>query len=475
MSTANRNPTLYTLLRSQANDTLKILEKTINEGAQVVHFQRSAWQRDANQGHVYSRHQINKPEYWILFHRHENAIRALPSFLQASDAVRCDAVLGKHMDTLVGSASGSSRIDLNEFLNAFAHHSLKQTNSFDLSEECFNDLVDTYEKLFSSDVISFVRYTPVYGISINEKMTISDNLVISPLAEADVIESMDLGIITSNFFGMGSDFIHTTPQVAIYSYFSLPKVIGESSQEQAQSNLKSVTDGWNQLNVDETMLLDILTMILENPVTPLGSITKSVSARDGARQIQKNAVVNSWAIPSKEFTPEFQQKLHTLWPIVYGSARKSRHFLAIGIRRYALAMSRPSLDDKLIDLMISAESIFLDTDKNELTFRLSHRVALLLGGTAEEQKELFIFMKKTYGMRSKVVHGSKSYLNDPHDVEELSQTINRLSEIIRRSLLLMFDKALNPHAPNELIDWTEIMFSKPLATATNAIDGVRLD
>ena len=168
--------------------------------------------------------------------------------------------------------------------------------------------------------------------------------------------------------------------------------------------------------------------------------------------------MNAWARPGKVFTPEIQQKLLALWPIVYGNNRKSRHFLAIGIRRYAHAASRPALDDKLIDLMISAESIFLDTDKNELTFRLSHRVALLLGGTAEEQKDLFNFMKKTYGMRSKVVHGSKSYINDPHDVEELSQTINRLSEIMRRSLLLMLDKALNPHAPKKLIDWTEKMF-----------------
>ena len=465
MSLEARNQSLYSLIRSQAIDTLKILEHAINEGAQVVHFQQGVWQKDAQQEQTYTRQQINKPEYWILFHQNEHTIQALPSFQQACEAVRSDAIWGKHMDTLVGSASGATRIDLNGLLNSFAHQSLMFNNSFVLSETSFNDLIDTYEQFFSSDKVTYVRYTPVYGISISERMSISDNIAIGPLEEEEIIESMDMGLITSNFFGMATDFIHNPPQAAIFSYFSLPKVIGESNPEQTQSNLKSFTDVWNQLSVDITTLLDILTLILESPVTPLGSITKSVHGRDGARQIQKNSVVNAWAIPNKEFTTESQQRLHTLWPIIYGSTRKSRHFLAIGIRRYALAMSRPSLDDRLIDLMISAESIFLDTNKNELTFRLSHRVALLLGSTSEEQKELFKFMKDAYGMRSKVVHGSKSYVNDPHDAEELSQTINRLSEIMRRSLLLMLDKALNPHAPKELIDWTELMF--PVAAPTS--------
>jgi hypothetical protein len=268
MSTAKRNPALYNLLRSQAIETLKILEKAIHNGAEVVRFQRGIWQRDAHQENAYSRHQISEPEYWILFHHHENAIQALPSFQNASNAVRCDAIWGKHMDTLVGSASGSSRIELNGLLKAFAYLSLKQTNSFDLSEECFNDLVSSYEKLFSSDLIRFVRYTPVYGIFINKNVIISDNIVIGSMTDAEISESMNSGVITSDFFGMKGDFIHTPPLVAIYSYFSLPKVIGDASQELAVGNLKLVTDVWNQLAVEETMLLDILTLILHNPVTP---------------------------------------------------------------------------------------------------------------------------------------------------------------------------------------------------------------
>jgi hypothetical protein len=54
----------------------------------------------------------------------------------------------------------------------------------------------------------------------------------------------------------------------------------------------------------------------------------------------------------------------------------------------------------------SALESLLITSPNELTYRLSQRVAWLLGETAEERHDLFMHLKDAYDFRSKAVHGS---------------------------------------------------------------------
>jgi Apea-like HEPN len=106
---------------------------------------------------------------------------------------------------------------------------------------------------------------------------------------------------------------------------------------------------------------------------------------------------------------------------------------------------------------------------SELTFRLAHRAALLLGDNSKHQKEIFDFFKAAYGKRSTIVHGNKSLLNDAKDIVDLNETITQLSEYLRKSILKMLEIALHPQAPNEVIKWTELMFPETSAQEAQAL------
>jgi hypothetical protein len=59
---------------------------------------------------------------------------------------------------------------------------------------------------------------------------------------------------------------------------------------------------------------------------------------------------------------------------------------------------------KIVSYCTALEALF-STDSSELTHKVAHRIAVFLGGGPQEKTALFNFIKKAYGIRSKVVHG----------------------------------------------------------------------
>ncbi|MGE7092521.1 hypothetical protein ACQKII_13970 [Lysinibacillus sp. NPDC048646] len=65
----------------------------------------------------------------------------------------------------------------------------------------------------------------------------------------------------------------------------------------------------------------------------------------------------------------------------------------------------------------------------ENTYKVSERVAAILGGNSDEKMSLFYSVKKAYDFRSKFVHGSHINYNDISKVSEIS---TGLDEIVRK-------------------------------------------
>jgi hypothetical protein len=103
-------------------------------------------------------------------------------------------------------------------------------------------------------------------------------------------------------------------------------------------------------------------------------------------------------------------------------------------RRLSLGIERKSPEDRLIDYMIGLETLYLPDKNVELSFRLSVRVAFLLS-SGTDKKDTFYFLRKMYGIRSKIVHGSKYKLN--------AEDLNKLEDLLRKSVILWIDGKYN--------------------------------
>lgn len=82
--------------------------------------------------------------------------------------------------------------------------------------------------------------------------------------------------------------------------------------------------------------------------------------------------------------------------------------LRVAIDRWRASMEPKQFVDRVIDLGIALESLYVRGEGNEISYRLSLRGAWHLGGSVEERREIFEQLKGIYGLRSDAVHEGKS-------------------------------------------------------------------
>lgn len=101
---------------------------------------------------------------------------------------------------------------------------------------------------------------------------------------------------------------------------------------------------------------------------------------------------------------------------------KKRAFLRNAIDYYHRSLGDLRLEEKLIDLMISLESLFGETQ--ELRLRISLRVSSILSVEQEsEMPAIFTTIYRLYEKRSKVVHGTQAVDLDEFEVSKLRKYV----------------------------------------------------
>jgi hypothetical protein len=146
----------------------------------------------------------------------------------------------------------------------------------------------------------------------------------------------------------------------------------------------------------------------------------------------------------------------------------ARPAISGALRRFSFAAERRLPDDKIVDLMIAAESLFLaDTgkqDRGEMRFRLATRAASLLGTTLEERVRFFKFMRHAYDVRSLIVHGGVPNQGDLRRLNGVGGSIHEFADDLETALRYTLQTAIRLLASGKPFppDWEKLMFSGPL-------------
>lgn len=181
--------------------------------------------------------------------------------------------------------------------------------------------------------------------------------------------------------------------------------------------------------------------VLGLEVVPDESFTPAIRKTFETRYQQELAPI----IPKR-----FHYQLDTLVPITEAEINEVRQLFSsdwhsntikgmeIAIKRFRYSIERYMPDDaeKLLDLAIAFESIYLnDGETKELTYRLSLRVARLLGNSVDERYEFFKIIKDLYKYRSKVAHGENLDSLKKSDAERLNKVLKNAPTILRKSII----------------------------------------
>jgi hypothetical protein len=112
---------------------------------------------------------------------------------------------------------------------------------------------------------------------------------------------------------------------------------------------------------------------------------------------------------------------------------REQHLFEVAHRRFQNIYYRLSDEDRLIDAWIAFEALFLADLAGELNFRAQMRVAQFTGISKADKETIREALKRSYDMRSKIVHGARASKRKP---EAVAACATETVDILRRALRL---------------------------------------
>ena len=114
-------------------------------------------------------------------------------------------------------------------------------------------------------------------------------------------------------------------------------------------------------------------------------------------------------------------------------------------------------DVEIVNALTALEALLLNDSKSELSYRLSMRVAYLIGTDDETRKQLFRDMKEFYDLRSTIVHGSQIKPKHQSRLEQ-SDSLREIVRIVLLTIIALIGEGLNKLEIDQLLD--EIIFDE---------------
>jgi hypothetical protein len=152
-----------------------------------------------------------------------------------------------------------------------------------------------------------------------------------------------------------------------------------------------------------------------------------------------------------------------LWRLLEEGAAR----FGFSVHRFNLAFDRGLLVDRIVDLVIAAEALFLGDldvqDRGELRFRFALRAAKFIEHPTYGEHDIFRVMRRAYDARSAIVHGGSpkdTRLPDNQSVE-LPTFIDAIEELVRLGLRKVFSLKEDGKKLCQAEYWDTFLFSKP--------------
>jgi hypothetical protein len=451
-----KNEKLYDTLSSLTNVILEIVSRRVKD--ELVVTTESVWEKQNADSYV--KRQIQRPSWAIVLHKANDEITKTKEFLDFINVVSADEIISPQLDTLVGTCAGSCRLEANNIARWPVYEFLTNHGIDKFNVSSFNSVYSKIESLLYSKEIDFENITPLCGFTMDDsEISLTENISIVKLSEKEILEFFGLGIKLGSSMG-NVDFVHGVHQYAIKISYKLPKIIGERD---ASINIKDFEQNEFFINKNEQAVIDALRIYKEGKLYPVTTTRRGKS-------ILSTGVSYSFEAPVKGFMKNKYSLLKneidefiSFWNEKSRAELPEKNFLSVGIRRFSQSNERDNIEDIIIDLMISAEAIFLSSGgsfQGELKYRLSHRAAMFIETDVELQKYVFDFMQKAYDVRSSIVHGSNPKL--PNKRDGSAYTLEEFCGDIERYLRVSIKKAISKTAAakdkSNAIDWKSIIF-----------------
>ena len=420
------------------------------------------WERGTDDGHFRER----KKRVRTLWPRlSDEWLRLLPEYQTCIECLESDVVIGPHLDRVVGTSMSASRLETNNILKSLMYAMLDDEGHLAFTDEQFHSKWREMVGFFGTDRIASKMIAPLpYLVVPSFPLRLNNELVLDRLTDDEVTRCYQTGVIQP--ISLRFPLIYGEVAVGIRRTMFLPKLIlrGDEPHESPEA-VDEGSFGNRPLFRDDLVIDDVLSSLRLFKRTQirsagLASWTDSPWLNAGTSY----RVLGRWPYGGKfELSEGEVSHFIELWRLLEeGSARFS-----FSIHRFNLAFDRGLLADRIVDLVIAAESLFLGDlnvqDRGELRFRFALRAAKFIGHPNYDERDIFRVMRQAYDARSAVVHGGspKETLLPDNQSATLPTFIDAIEELVRLGLRKALSMKDDGKKMRQAEYWDTLIFSKP--------------
>ena len=391
-------------------------------------------------------------------------LHSLPNYQMCIKGLKSDVVLGPHLDCLVGTSISVSRLEADSILKSLVYAMLDDEGHIAFTDERFHGKWQELVGVFGTDRIAFKMVAPLPDLVLPAfPLRLNNELVLDLLTNDEVTRCYQVGVIRP--LSLRFPLISREVAVGIRKTIFLPKLIRRDDEPH---ELPEAGDegsfGSRPLLRDDLVIDDVLSALRLYKSTQIRTIghvswTDSYWLKGGTSY----RVLGQWPYGGKfELTESEIPQFLELWRTLGEGAKR----FGFSIHRFNLAFDRGLLADRIVDLVIAAEALFLsDIDekyRGELRFRFALRAAKFIEHPNYCEHDVFRIMRQAYDARSAIVHGGSptdTRLPNNHSAS-LPTFIEAIEELVRLGLRKGLSMKEDGKKLRQTEYWDTLVFSK---------------
>ena len=426
----NRNPDLYKKLKNLVMQAFIILKEKVDTGEKF--HRRTIEEVSLNEeGELLVpplgyRDYSFELDYADFIFRYREELIHLPEWISVKQCLLEDEVISKQIKQEIVAPFGGARLDLARSIMRLIILSVKKNTPFYFEIDQFDSVYREMEEFFYSNNVTHESFGLLLGFdSRSDEINLGDGVKIRRISNAEMIDLWR----KSEWFrelveGKRFTLLMNKPiRYILQLTIEAPKI---SCKERIRSSnaseifdkvicaLRLFKKGW----VDYPFIKE----------KQLASLSQDVS------------FVRSNSISIVPMTLSYRLKDNEIedFKIFYKQVKNKIDCSNIAIKRFNETYRRTSVEDKLVDYLISFESLY-----GSGGYTLAHRAAILLGKGQSERKQIFLEIKKAWDMRSAIVHGGRMGVVKIPELEieySIGDFVQKIEEYLRSSIKTLLKK-----------------------------------
>lgn len=365
-------------------------------------------------------------------------INRFEEFKTCVDLMKANTKISSLMGKLVGTTAGMSTTENAETcIMQFIQQVYVDTanTSFDLST--FNEHYEAFEELFYSNTMRLTDTVRLHNFESEvDEIVLEEGLVIKKLPQVQDVRTKIQEMQYRPYIQFSkSEFV-------IERKYTKKKMVGGFTPEPSPGQIERALN--ESVDLFDIVIKALRVLKSSGVYREHGITTETLTFRPYAGTSTSVSFFENAVLGDKcKLTTKEANELKALYAKM---KQTSNQTFKIACSRLGFGMERRLDVDKLLDYMIGLESLYLPDGNDELTFRLSLRIAFVVNQEMAERKKIFKFIRNMYGLRSKIAHGSA-----PSKKFELAkEDISKIEGILRSSLKFYLE---NPSSfTNESLD-----------------------